>query len=35
MCSDCSDKLERFRKPPENKEKPISKKPDAKMHTKK
>ena len=33
MWSDCSDKLDRFRKPPENKEKPVSKKPESKKHT--
>jgi predicted amidophosphoribosyltransferase len=35
LCSDCSDKLDRFRKPHVEKEKPISKKASAKMHTKK
>lgn len=35
LCSNCSEKLDRFRKPATSTEKPMSKKPTAKMHTKK
>jgi len=35
LCSNCSDKLDKFRKPAVEKEKPMSKKKGAKMHTSK